>query len=655
MLVKAEIKEVPLCECPTFSEKELPAADALLAASTVCDLPRSGKIIIVDYYNPKTRKLQGRFISDGNKYITYLPDDNQWSANAPERLLNATESISTQKTLEMICDFLNVRYYGERADHFSQVLDYQYVYGPLALCAKFAAHRRYEKSRKRADSRYERMCRHLNMFPEKYPKEVYDFLEQRAFPGTYIFYSKLNRELQRTGRCASCGKTFSVPPDVKHNSQTTCPKCGRQATYCADWLGTKVVEKALLCYPMQKEGQLLLEFSKVERTVFRGAKSPSYDINAFACCLYLNEKGKQKIYSYGIGGAFYYNHDWCDWGHMPIYRKAYVYPENLKDIFGEKYYNVCIPEIIGQVTRPIDFARLLDNLKGFPQTEYLCKSGMTVFASDLDRSYFLDPAATNIFDALGVHKQDMPLYKKYSITPDEHRVLLSIKGSLNEETVEILRLLRIKTNCADSCLTDLLKRMTINKLFNYVSKQVSCGIGSEHRIVRWMEDFYIMSEEIGVKLNRKNMFPTNIKRAHDELSERITALRKDLEEQASKTAHEIINNYFDGYGRDGFMVVVPKDREDFVREGQELSHCVGSQPQYYNDHVAGTKMIFFIRAVSAPNIALYTAQIDMLKMKVIQCYGYGDKPAPAPVKQFINRFAEWLKKQKSKQVMQEAG
>ena len=151
------------------------------------------------------------------------------------------------------------------------------------------------------------------------------------------------------------------------------------------------------------------------------------------------------------------------------------------------------------------------------------------------------------------------------------------------------------------------------------------------------------------------MFPANIKQAHDELSDRIAKLRAELIEQASKDALELVNNYFDGYGRNGYVIVVPQSKKDFIREGQELSHCVGSQPQYYRDHVAGTKMIFFVRAAAAPNVALYTAQIDMVMFNVIQCYGYGDKPAPPQVKKFVNDFAKWLKKQKPEQVMQEAG
>ena len=555
MLVKAELKEVPICECPTFSKKELPAKDALAAASSVCDLPRSGKILVVDYYTAKDRKLQGRFFSDGQKYITYLPVEDRWDTAAPEKHFKYVESVSSKETLKEISRFLDTKFYGDKPWYYSQSRCKSYN-GTLAVCAEFASHKRYEINRKRSDARYERMRRHLDMFPERYPKEVDTFLEQRAFPTTYVFYSKLDKHRKRTGYCASCGKTFRVPEDVKHNSPTACPRCGKSATYCAEWLGMEKTDKAVLCYPLKKDGQLLLEFSNVTRKVFRGAKKPSYDIEAFACCLYLYENGKPKIYSYGMGSAYYYlSHEWCSWGHTPVYRDAYVYTGNLREIFGDKYYNVDIPALMEQVTCPIDFTGLLDNLKHFPQTEYLCKCGMTLFASKLRQNHFLDPTARNIHDALGIRKQDVPLYVKHNVTVSEHEVLWASKYPLDDTTILLFRDLYGQLQMPNT-VSDLISRMSMQKLYNYVDKQKTLGVGDASRVLTWMRDYYAMCEELDVSLNRKNMFPADIKKSHDELSDRIAKLRAELIEQASKDALELVNNYFDGYGRNGYVTEI---------------------------------------------------------------------------------------------------
>ena len=111
-----------------------------------------------------------------------------------------------------------------------------------------------------------------------------------------------------------------------------------------------------------------------------------------------------------------------------------------------------------------------------------------------------------------------------------------------------------------------------------------------------------------------------------------------------RAALEVVNKFFKGYSDADFTVRVPKDRLDFVREGQELSHCVGSE-RYYNNHNKGTSMIFFIRRADDPSKAFFTAEIDMTSFVVIQLYGYGDCTAPKEVTEFTKKFARYLKQQ----------
>ena len=90
------------------------------------------------------------------------------------------------------------------------------------------------------------------------------------------------------------------------------------------------------------------------------------------------------------------------------------------------------------------------------------------------------------------------------------------------------------------------------------------------------------------------------------------------------------------------MVSVPHAKSDFIREGQELSHCVG-QDRYYNNHVSGVSMIFFIRRSDKPEKAFFTAEINMWSFNIIQLYGYADCPAPKEVRTFVRCFADSLK------------
>ena len=60
---------------------------------------------------------------------------------------------------------------------------------------------------------------------------------------------------------------------------------------------------------------------------------------------------------------------------------------------------------------------------------------------------------------------------------------------------------------------------------------------------------------------------------------------------------------------------------------------------YYQNHIKGSRMIFFIRHVTEPDTPYYTAEIDMVTFNVLQCYGFGDKAAPKEINKFIKDFA----------------
>ena len=79
-------------------------------------------------------------------------------------------------------------------------------------------------------------------------------------------------------------------------------------------------------------------------------------------------------------------------------------------------------------------------------------------------------------------------------------------------------------------------------------------------------------------------------------------------------------------------------RSDFVTEGQRLNHCVGSAG-YYERHMEGKRMVFFIRRASEPEKAYFTAEIDMSAGRILQLYGFGDCSAPRDVRAFTEGFA----------------
>ena len=89
-----------------------------------------------------------------------------------------------------------------------------------------------------------------------------------------------------------------------------------------------------------------------------------------------------------------------------------------------------------------------------------------------------------------------------------------------------------------------------------------------------------------------------------------------------------------------YCVVLPQLRSDLIREGSSLNHCVGKQERYYKNHMAGTRMIFFIRRIEKREKPFVTMEVDMQTLRIMQIYGFNDK-VPEPE---VRRFAEsWLK------------
>lgn len=639
MLIKAQLKKAPLCEWPTFDKKELEKAQ-YIATANIIETEKSGQVLVVDYYSSKDKKLQVRFFSDANRCISYLVGEDKWTEKAIYNLI-VGECLSTREHCKLAASFLNISVCREKYNTF--VLGYKYLKGIVAICGKFTSDIARQKNEKAYYRKWAKVQSHLSMFPNCYEDKLNDFCETKVFLNSYIFFSKLDKKHKRQGVCTHCKKHFELSADIKHGEIGTCPVCNSKIKYCAMWNRTEICEKATICYPLKKDSQLLIDFISVIRT--SDADGNTYhNYRPVARTLYLKEKGKQKIYSYGWQNLPWYGYQWCKWGNRSVYKQAYIFHENLNDIFGDKYYNVNLQSVVSKEKHPFDFVALLDNLKNNPYCEYLCKTGLTKLASQIDISD-CNENGSSFASVLGVTAQYIPLYKEMGISAQEHRIIQGTKSFIDAEWVKKYRVIAKKLNLD---LSEILKKMSLNRFCTYLEKQSK--LHKERTLTQiavWIRDYIVMSEELGVQLNKRNLFPADIKQAHDVLLQRVNELRKVEAEEASKVALQFANSFFNGYEKDGLTVLMPKSRQDFIKEGQELSHCVGHE-RYYKNHISGQKMIFFIRRTDKPDTAYFTAEIDMVTFKVLQLYGYGDRLPSNSVRQFTKEFASYLRKETNK-------
>ena len=91
-----------------------------------------------------------------------------------------------------------------------------------------------------------------------------------------------------------------------------------------------------------------------------------------------------------------------------------------------------------------------------------------------------------------------------------------------------------------------------------------------------------------------------------------------------------------------YSVVIPKDMEDFKKEGTTLNHCVYSN--YFEKAAKGEVWIFFIRRKEALDKPFFTLEIK--DGKIIQCFGVNNhtplQEKVEDVNDFVKEFHEHL-------------
>lgn len=625
MLIKKELAAVPAPECPAkISTHEYHAT------ARKVNLPRSGEILVVDYFKRSTLAFVFRFFSDGKNFISCQewPAETWWE-NSPNGLIGHSAVGGSADDLQMANEFLN-----QRCHDLNSTVYY------------FCAERRSEAREKAESSRYELREKHFAMFPEL-PDNIEEYCNEQVFDQAYVFFSKKDRKGKRDAFCSHCRKHFEAPDDAKSGRQTICPECGRKAVYRAMWFKSDVIDRAKICIAAKVDGQLLIRWSKVFRTYAAPEFKQRYEIVDYAYNLHLHTPTGDKTYFYKFMPIpYYYTSDWYR-GHLGdyCYDSTYVYTDNLDEVFGERYYNVNLKTALHGTRRQIAFAVLLNNLKHKEVAEYLFKLGLHTMASNVSSlQYDLCGQKPSFSAVLGISKQLLPLYQEMDIDIFEHRVIKGYGQWVTREEMEAYRKLGIQGYNTDIVLR-LLETMSFGKFVRYFSKQKELHpkVTVAHIMTQY-RDYIAMSKSFQIDLSHKSVrFPDDCMAAHAVLVERQKKVIAEREQQEFQMA---VKSLYDAlsvreFERNGFCIVLPQERADLIKEGQSLNHCVGGY-HYYQNHIAGTKMIFFVRKVEDRDKPFFTMEVDMSNFKILQLYGFGDCSAPKEIRAFAEAFTKKL-------------
>lgn len=637
MLIKKRLKNIPPCKRPETSPEGI--KEKYLAGAQICEIDGCGRILIVDYYNSKDGMLQVRFFCDKKNYIKYQPQNDKWSKGylLSNKELDGscdTPVYADKKSIKTANDFLNER------EEISSFCNYsgrysRYVKGMEAVIDRYIYEQEREQRAAARDRRDALFNERIKWFP-KYDANIDRFCNERAFDRTYIFFSNLDKQHKRECVCSHCGKRWKAQDTIKHRNDAVCPYCGCKAIYIAERYQHTIEDKTTICTAYKHEGQLIMRWAVVSRN-FNGYK-PHLQYCDDAYTFYLIKGEKTKVVSYFLSQSPYsYGYTWAQKNNETCYHDAFIYDGNINETFGSRYHNVDLKKALSFCKKPINFIGLLDRLKAQPQAEYMCKLGLTELASVMmPRDY---AEGKTFEEILSVSKQYITMYREMSVSLKEHNIIKATKEHICTDVLMRYR----KLNISSFARTEkVLAYMTLDALCAYVERQAQLGHYSVTAVIEHLADYYDMLEVLKIPINKHTVRPRDLKKSHDLLVERYNIVKTDMENMASKRALEYVNRWFNGYVKDGLCIRIPHEKADFLREGQTLSHCVGSD-SYYQNHINGKRMIFFIRQSKSPDTAYYTAGIDMCTFNVLQCYGFGDKPAPKEIRRFINGFAGTIK------------
>lgn len=109
--------------------------------------------------------------------------------------------------------------------------------------------------------------------------------------------------------------------------------------------------------------------------------------------------------------------------------------------------------------------------------------------------------------------------------------------------------------------------------------------------------------------------PKNLFRSHDVAFRTADAIREQKEIADISTLTKKLEKKY-AYENDTYMICVPQNMKEIIREGQLLGHCVA---RYATSHAKGKTVILFLRQKNAPSVPWVT--IEIKDFQIVQKQG----------------------------------
>lgn len=194
-----------------------------------------------------------------------------------------------------------------------------------------------------------------------------------------------------------------------------------------------------------------------------------------------------------------------------------------------------------------------------------------------------------------INSKSMEIYKyskKYTHVPisllNEISEISSFRYSSGNKNLDIIDYLYEK-NMFDKMLKNSFKKYEINDIW-YDLKELC-------------ENIKILSKW---NINWEEFIDTNRTLRENKIN-LYNIIENQKNQQLNKNLKKL--NFINQQTFNNYIVIVPQNVEDLIKEGKQQNNCVG---HYYNDSIAeGKNLIYFLREISSPDKSLVTCRYNL--------------------------------------------
>lgn len=485
------------------------------------------------------------------------------------------------------------------------------------------------------------------MLPDDWDEFIFDHLPH------YIFYDALQKGRTIKGYCTKCCSEVAIGRH-KYNEEGVCPACGAKIRYRSDGRRGDIVDRLTMQIICKiGEDMLLLRFFKVYSAYAKGSRIlNTYVYEPARKLIYFNDSyfnWQGYIRTYENGSLSRWRQGYFPRVHYQISfngdEEGFLYRDNLNEVLKGTKLEHCALDLykIDQEVCVIDY--LYSYIKA-PVLEQLLKSGFSRLAGDVVkeilwqrgtlRNFSINLNGANMKEILGVDREICRLLKQKDAS-------LSMVGKIKELCfhkiiiTEELYSYIVNHNITDmSGLAEVLSFITLNKLKFYLDQQRTIGNLADtgyEQVYTMYKDYLHAASELGYDMkNSFVLFPRHLKKAHDEAT---SLFAKKVDEEECQLIIDRNRVYQERYGYDNGLYIMraPVDKEEMIKEGQNLHNCVAG---YSKDVAEGKTAVLLIRDKKAPERSLCCIEVKNGKMVQAEMKGHA-KPTEE-VQEFLD---EW--------------